>query len=714
MAIDVTKGISHLEHMEDLSIIQGSVGIQKALDSVKKFLQHVENQATDIIVSTKIDGAPSVYFGKTRDGKFFVSTKSIFNKEAKMGYSLADIQRLWTGDLVRVLSNVFQAFKPIFKDQGKVLQGDLLFSSSSDKEIIERDGSKFISFQPNVIRYAIPVDNKSDIYRDVKVAQVGMAIHGLYDIKTTKTDMSEVVELNRLPDKDIRDIGTRLNKSPRVFVIDPFIDDLSPLKGMKDNINEIRDLIISTEQNQQRMDKTFDNTWTENAEPALVKIKTYLSQFINQQIRLIGDVETIFSTKNEIEFVQAFKKNFEQFLSQKQKEEVEKRKSLKGKERVEETFQELLAGLQKFDDNFTNLYKTYFRLLSIKNLMVEMFDEVEDKLGQSFLVDRKNDYALIATKPEGYVILNGPNMVKIVDRAVFSKNNLLYSRFQESVEDKKKSLKDDIYEDVLNSFKSASKMLDELSTETVVESLGDYKDYGVIYIGRFQPPTIAHVNNIVNLSKMFGNVYVLLSNGQNKSEKYLKKNPFPLEDRIRLLKSDSKLVHLTNVSYEGGLPSLAFGLNNKETEQKLRELFDFENDILVLAVGKEEDRYFELRGKGVYFDLNKGEQPSEDKPFGLYGIELEKETGSKEKISATDVRNLIFERDLEEAKEKMAGSESRKDEVLERLIHNNMFFNDDYRRIQKFDIEKELTEEKEESISQEDALDLLMGILEKD
>ena len=60
----------HLEHPED-SILQGR---RVAIDAIKELV-------TVTRLSVKWDGAPAIVFGtKPANGKFFVGTKSVFNK----------------------------------------------------------------------------------------------------------------------------------------------------------------------------------------------------------------------------------------------------------------------------------------------------------------------------------------------------------------------------------------------------------------------------------------------------------------------------------------------------------------------------------------------------------------------------------------------------------------------------------------------------------
>ena len=84
----------HLEHLED-SIFDGR---RVALDAVKQ-------AALCRKVSVKWDGAPAIVFGTNpENGKFFVGTKSVFNKKlVKINYTNEDIDQNHTGRVADIL-----------------------------------------------------------------------------------------------------------------------------------------------------------------------------------------------------------------------------------------------------------------------------------------------------------------------------------------------------------------------------------------------------------------------------------------------------------------------------------------------------------------------------------------------------------------------------------------------------------------------------------
>ena len=86
----------HLEHLEDEVLNRGVAGARDAIN----FLQSLRDMlagnspARTLNLTTKWDGAPAVFAGiNPENGKFFVGTKGVFAKNAKLNYTNADIDQ---------------------------------------------------------------------------------------------------------------------------------------------------------------------------------------------------------------------------------------------------------------------------------------------------------------------------------------------------------------------------------------------------------------------------------------------------------------------------------------------------------------------------------------------------------------------------------------------------------------------------------------------
>lgn len=747
MAVDVTNGIAHLNHPEDLVISNGVGGINTALNIISRFVDKVEDQTEEsnsVIVSEKTDGSMSLYFGRDDQGKFFVSTKSILSKEQKLGYTLADIQRLWQTGVEESLMCAWKSLKPAFRENGVVLQCDLLFCSKTQKRIVDHEGQKYLTFQPNTILYAIPVDNQSDLYKQVKQAQLGVVVHGIY--KAASGEDGRVV-MDRLPENNIREIAKELNNNRNIFVIDPFVDQIEPFDGIEDIVTEIRDLIDASESLIGDIDSSFDEEWSSNSHTMIKEAKRLLPMFVNQQVRVAGDAESILTAKNEDAFLRTFKRKLKEFLNARSDLEQSKLKSSKGQERKAQHFKELQKWFDDLDSTFEPMLRSFFRILSIKGLIFKLFTNMENKLGKTFMVDKQNDFQLIATKPEGYVLLHGPNMIKIVDRVEFSRNNMLNSPFQEetnlqmtrgttgdpeSIGDKKplkikKSLTDEILEDVLDALEG-TKELSGFNEVDAVDMASRTKEYNALWVGKMQPPTQAHFNVLEQLSKTFHKVLLLITD----TGKYL--DP---ELSVDLIQSAVERKGMRNVEVklgreEGGIRphNSVFGLSSKKPEiakQSVNDIIKFfdlgdedKERVFVLAQGDEkagnegeEDRFKKIKNTNTLFIVNDGEEPSEEKPFGLYAIPILR--GDKGvKIGARQVREMINNEEFEEAKLKMApGADDIKDQIIDSVIAKSKV-EEEYFDIEGFNVDKEIINELAEDrcMDQTEATELLLEILQ--
>ena len=121
----------HLEHPEDV-ILTGDLSVLSWFS---------DPQST---ISVKIDGAPAVVFGTDPEtGRFFVGTKSVFNKKKiKVNYSIEDILRNH-GNTVRVAEILIACLNNLPRIDG-IIQGDFIGYGGSD------------TYRPNTITYKFP------------------------------------------------------------------------------------------------------------------------------------------------------------------------------------------------------------------------------------------------------------------------------------------------------------------------------------------------------------------------------------------------------------------------------------------------------------------------------------------------------------------------------------------------------------------------------
>ena len=173
----------HLTHIEDAVLEGGVTGTRNAIQfliSLRDMFaddgQTISEGRGPLILRTKFDGAPALYAGiNPENGKFFVGSKSIFNKGAKLNYTQADIKANHSGGLADKLSLALK-YLPELGIKG-IIHGDFMYSKDELKsETI--DGRSYITFRPNTITYAVPQD--SAMARDILSSRMGIVFHTSY------------------------------------------------------------------------------------------------------------------------------------------------------------------------------------------------------------------------------------------------------------------------------------------------------------------------------------------------------------------------------------------------------------------------------------------------------------------------------------------------------------------------------------------------------
>ena len=91
---------THLTHAADLSF-EGKARVSESIAFLEALIEMLKGSSkSKLNLTRKWDGAPAVFCGKNpENGKFFVGTKSIFNKTPKINYTNADIDTNHGGGL---------------------------------------------------------------------------------------------------------------------------------------------------------------------------------------------------------------------------------------------------------------------------------------------------------------------------------------------------------------------------------------------------------------------------------------------------------------------------------------------------------------------------------------------------------------------------------------------------------------------------------------
>ena len=385
---------THLEHLEDDIINRGSKGGDNAIN----FLKSVRNMLAGssgkkVNMSVKWDGAPAIICGiNPENGQFFVGTKSVFNVTPKINYTSADIRRNHSGELANKLNIALRELSKL-RISG-ILQGDFLFSKS-DLKSATIDGENMITFTPNTITYAVPVD--SDIGKRILRARMGIVFHTSYSGKTMKSLTAG--------------FGTVSGKSgiSSVFLADAAYKDVSgSAKLTSSELSTFDARIRMAEGSLLKAGPILDEMSKTTSDSLSVgfRLKTFFNHYIRNTQGNMAKVKTL---------VDMFREYYQSILQA----EIDAKKTDSGKQKYKNI---LNTNLRFIDRNKQALYfaiASHVTLQNAKNFLVSKLSEIQS-IGH--FLRTPNGYKV--TAPEGFVAVDrGAGAVKLVDRLEFSRAN---------------------------------------------------------------------------------------------------------------------------------------------------------------------------------------------------------------------------------------------------------------------------------------------------
>ena len=383
----------HLEHIEDQVLNRGVAGAREAIN----FLQSLRNMLaghadTKMNITTKWDGAPAVFAGTNpENGKFFVGTKGIFAKNAKLNYTDDDIDRNHPAEGLNVKLKMALRYLPKLGIKG-ILQGDMMFTKGDlKKETI--DGESYITFQPNTIVYAVPTNSK--LAQMMMAAQVGLVFHTSYTGQKME-DMKASFNI---------DIG-RLATTKDVWFRDASFTDASGSATFTEEETKQITTILSL------AGRTFQTipALTLNRISSSDTILEYIKTFNNTKVR---EGKKITDTRaHTLELVR--------FVEAKLNKEIAKvkREDTKRKKAAEKT--EIMRFFRSSAMNLKTIFDLQNLLVDAKLMIIRKLETIKS-IG-TFI---RTDDGFRITAPEGFVAVSKTTggALKLVDRLEFSQAN---------------------------------------------------------------------------------------------------------------------------------------------------------------------------------------------------------------------------------------------------------------------------------------------------
>lgn len=359
-ALEVKK-LKHLTHVEDHPINAGSEGFEHAKRTLNAIHAHMSGSGDDqgVKITEKFDGAPSIVFGRhPQTGKFFVASKSAFNKNPKINYSEEDIERNH-GHAPGLVEKLKAALKHLPKVTPKhgVFQGDMMFT----KPDVQTAGGAH-HFTPNTVTHSVDADSEEG--RAVKRAQMGIVVHTKYD------EHDEHPGLENMSAGFDVDHGA-FKHHPDVHMINPevhFQGSYSPTQ---------RKMYLMHMRKAQAHHDAIGN----RGYKAMQGHDIHMSTYINSTVRN--------GTKPTVQGYQAY-------LREKQAKEVASVKTDKAKQVKHQHHQDLIDHVEKNKDVFENALNMHHHLQQAKNQLISAL-ETHKRGSMSYSITGN------PSRPEGFV-----------------------------------------------------------------------------------------------------------------------------------------------------------------------------------------------------------------------------------------------------------------------------------------------------------------------
>lgn len=384
--------LKHLTHAEDSIIDLGVNGASEVINVLQKTIDNLSGNVNDnTLLQLKIDGAPSLIAGVDPSNKrFFVGTKSLFNKKPKINYSNEDIDNNHKGELAEKLKYALKYLPKAFPKEG-IFQGDLMFTENDLKESTI-DGNKYITFTPNTITYAVPSNSK--LAKKIKNKKIAIALHTHYKGSSIMNMSAEFgIDLSQFKNtSDAWVFSTDIKEHHVLFT--------------KDESNELKSELQELKMDLKKFNKNDMNI--------LKEFKMEIMAFLNSVVRDGRKIDD-----NSV-------KDFMNYLLSKEQKTLMKYKTEKGRQNAEQKFDNMKKQIRKAGGT---LYYVLLWNKNVGNIKDKILKKIDEMNTFNTFVKKGNDY--VPTSPEGIVAVDrlSSNAIKLVDRLSFSKLNFENSKF---------------------------------------------------------------------------------------------------------------------------------------------------------------------------------------------------------------------------------------------------------------------------------------------
>tara|TARA_R100000008_G_C3585299_1_gene171773 strand:- start:2011 stop:3264 length:1254 start_codon:yes stop_codon:yes gene_type:complete len=392
----------HMEHIEDEVFNNGVVGARESITFMQSIRDMLSgNSQSKLDITVKFDGAPAIFVGTDpSDGKFFVGTKGVFNKNPKLIKQLSDIALYeYKGQLASKLAIAFTELQKL--NIKNVLQGDMMFTQN-DLESTEVDGIEYITFQPNTIVYAVP--QRTELAQKIKKSKIGIVFHTTYT-GTSLEDMgaSFGADVSGLGNSDsIWYSGAEYEDKSGTVTFTK--QETSVITGFLSNAGKAFRKVKSA---QLKDFLEFQNSLPSSV--AGVKIKTYLNSLIRKGTSITGVKDHV---SNYVRYIHDYTAS----------KTIAKIKTEKGKKAKIEQRDKIITNVTQNRPTIQAVMEIYANITFAKEMVINKLNTGAKRFPNTFV---RTDSGYKVVNEEGYVAIDTikGNAVKLVDRLEFSYNN---------------------------------------------------------------------------------------------------------------------------------------------------------------------------------------------------------------------------------------------------------------------------------------------------
>lgn len=385
--------LKHITHAEDRPLFNGAAGYGHAKGALNQAHQHMVSGKSDSNLTTKYDGSPSIVYGHHPEtGKFFVATKSAFNKTPKLNYSEKDIDANH-GHAPGLADKMKAALKHLPKIAPKqgIYQGDVMHSGVKSKtnpkgDVSVKNGK--VSYTPNTITYT----HSGDEVEAVGKSKFGIVTHTQYH----GSDMTTMAA-KPLTNHD------KFSKHPDVHQMSAHLDSSKVTYTQKQQDEFKKQMGEAEKIHKQYGSQTYKNIHPEHSGEA-----GHLGTYINQTVRT-GETPSA--------------KGLQQHIMGKYEKDAAKLKTPANQDKKKSQGQSHVTHIEQNKEHYANLLKMHGHLAAAKHVLTGALDAHHasgEGVGHS--INGKE------TNPEGYVIQHAGEPTKLVNRADFARANLLKVR----------------------------------------------------------------------------------------------------------------------------------------------------------------------------------------------------------------------------------------------------------------------------------------------